>query len=216
MPAALARRLDLLAWAETANAVIVEDDYDSEFRFHGAPLAALKSHDAQGRVIYVGAFSKTLFPALRLAYVVLPDGLVDPFSRALSLVSWHQPLGPQAVLHDFIAEGHFGRHLRRMRLHYAERAELLQQAALRRLGGILNIPPICMGLDTPAFLPPGMDDAAVARRAGERGIEVYPLSEYAVARPAPAGLRLGFAAIAPASIDVGIDTLARLLDGDPT
>ncbi len=211
MPLALERRLALLEWAEQADAIVVEDDYDSEFRFHGAPLAALKSHDSGGRVVYVGTFSKMLFPALRLAFAVLPDGLVEPFRNALSLTGRYQPPVSQLVLHDFIAEGHFARHLRRMRLHYGERAEALQGAAKRHLGGLLTLPPIAMGLDTPAVLPPGIDADDVARRAGMAGLEVRPLSYYAVDRPAPSGLRLGFAAIPPSAIDAGAAALARVI-----
>jgi GntR family transcriptional regulator/MocR family aminotransferase len=211
MPLALDRRLELLAWAKAAAAIVVEDDYDSEFRFHGQPLAALKSHDAGDRVAYVGAFSKMLFPALRIAFVVLPETLVDPFAGALSLTCRYQPLGPQAVLADFIAEGHFGRHLRRMRLHYAARAEALQDAVKRRLDGVLALSPIAMGLDAPAFLARGVDAAALARRAARAGVEVRPLSDYAVDSPAPAGLQLGFAAVSPAAIEAGATALARAL-----
>lgn len=213
MALALDRRLELLAWAEAAGAIVVEDDYDSEFRFQGPPLAALKSHDAGDLVAYVGAFSKMLFPALRLAFVALPGALVDPFAEALSLICRYPPSGSQATLSDFIAEGHFGRHLRRMRLRYAERAEILRDAARRRLGGALVIPPIAMGLDTPVFLADGFDPEAVARRAARAGVEVRPLSYYAVDHPAPAGLQLGFAAIAPAAIEAGMAVLAEALDG---
>ncbi|MBY6242282.1 PLP-dependent aminotransferase family protein [Methylosinus sp. Sm6] len=212
MPLALDRRLELLAWAEAAEAIVVEDDYDSEFRFRGLPLAALKSHDSGDRVAYVGAFSKMLFPALRLAFVALPGALVDPFAKALSLTCRYQPTAAQATLFDFIAEGHLGRHIRRMRLLYAERAEALRDAASRRLGGALVIPPILMGLDTPAFLAERRDGAAIVRRAAERGVEVRDLSYYAVDRPAPAGVQLGFAALAPAAIDEGMARLAQALE----
>lgn len=216
MPLALDRRLALLAWAEDADAVVVEDDYDSEFRFHGAPLAALKSHDAGDRVAYLGTFSKMLFPGLRLAFAVLPDGLVDPFRGAVSLTGRFQPPATQAVLHEFIAEGHFARHLRRMRLHYAERADALTRAVGHYLGGALNLPPITTGLDAPAFLPPGSDDAAIARMAAEAGLEVRPLSYYAGARPAPPGLLLGFAAVPPAAIEAGAAALARVIARCPS
>lgn len=211
MPLALDRRLALLTWADAADATLIEDDYDSEFRFEGAPLAALKSLDAGGRVVYVGTFSKVLFPSLRLAFVVLPDRLVEPFAAALSLTGRYLSPASQAVLHEFIAEGHFGRHLRRMRLHYAERAEALRAALDRHLAGLLSLPAMIAGLDTPAFLPPGSEDVLIARLAVETGVETRPLSHYAVDRPAPPGLMLGFAAVSPAEIDAGAAVLARVI-----
>lgn len=212
MPLALDRRLALLSWAKENGALVIEDDYDSEFRFHGAPLAAMRSHDLTGQVVYAGTFSKMLFPALRLAFAVLPDWLVDPFRRAASLTMRYQPPAAQAVLHDFIAEGHFGRHMRRMRLHYAERAETLQNAVARRLGAALTIPPIAMGLDTPAFLPFHCDATQIAEMAGAAGVEVRPLSAYQVDHPAPTGLQLGFAAVPPKAIEAGVVTLARVIE----
>ncbi len=212
MPLALERRLALLAWADEADAILIEDDYDSEFRFEGAPLAAMKSLDAADRVVYAGTFSKMLFPALRLAFVVLPDCLVDPFAGALALTARFLPTASQAVLHAFIAEGHFGRHLRRMRLHYAERAEALTRAVGHHLAGMLSLPPIAMGLDAPAFLPAGSDGADIARRAGAAGLETRPLSYYAVDHPVRPGLMLGFAAVPPAAIAAGVERLARVIE----
>ena len=212
---ALDRRLALLTWARRHNAIVIEDDYDSEYRFEGAPLAALKSLDDSGRVIYCGTFSKLLFPSLRMAFAVLPDQLIVPFTAALSLTCRHLPLIAQTTLHEFIAEGHFGRHIRRMRLLYAERAHALQKAADGHLKGLLEIPRITMGLDTPAFLPSGANDKHVAHRAAQAGIESRPLSFYAGAHPSPSGLLLGFAAITPTEIESGVRTLARVLEGQP-
>jgi GntR family transcriptional regulator/MocR family aminotransferase len=211
-PLALDRRLALLAWADEADAVVIEDDYDSEYRFEGGPLAALKSLDSSGRVIYAGTFSKLLFPSLRLAYAVLPDWLVESFAAALSLTSRHAALMPQMTLHDFIAEGHFGRHMRRMRMLYAERAEVFRRAVDSHLEGLLGVPPITTGLDAPAFLPEGVDDTLVADLAAQAGVETRPLSVYAVQRPAPSGLVLGFAAIGPREIAAGAKTLAKVLE----
>jgi len=208
---ALDRRLALLSWAKENGAVIVEDDYDSEYRFEGAPLAALKSLDYAGQVIYCGTFSKLLFPSLRIAYAVLPDSLVEPFTAALSLTCRHASLFSQAVLHEFIAEGHFGRHVRRMRLLYAERARAFRAAVDAHLSGLLYIPPITTGLDTPAFLPPGSNDMLVSQLAAEAGIESRPLSFYTVRRPVPPGLLLGFAAVSPQEIASGVQTLASVL-----
>ncbi|GAB2892408.1 hypothetical protein GCM10027093_29640 [Paraburkholderia jirisanensis] len=210
-PLAPERRLALLGWARAHGAFVIEDDYDSEYRFEGRPLAALKSLDDSGRVIYCGTFSKLLFPALRIAYAVLPERLVEPFSAALSLTSRHVPLDPQATLHQFIAEGHFGRHARKMRLLYGERAAALREAASRHLAGMLEVPPIVAGLDAPAWLPPGTDDARLAERAALAGIETRPLSAYAVQRAAPAGLVLGFACVEVAQIEAGVRGLAQVL-----
>jgi GntR family transcriptional regulator/MocR family aminotransferase len=211
-PLALERRLALLAWAEEVGSIVIEDDYDSEYRFEGSPLAAMKSLDNSGRVIYASTFSKLLFPSLRMAYAVLPDKLVDPFAAALSLTCRHASLAPQAVLHEFIAEGHFGRHVRRMRLIYSERAQALRSAADTHLAGLLELPAITTGLDTPAFLPEGTDDALVARLVAEAGVETRPLSCYAGQKPSPSGLVLGFAAISPAEIETGARTLAQVLE----
>jgi GntR family transcriptional regulator / MocR family aminotransferase len=210
----LDRRLALLDWAGQQGAVVIEDDYDSEYRFQGAPLAALKSLDDAGRVIYCGTFSKLLFPSLRMAYAVLPDQLIAPFAAALSLTYRHIPLIPQTTLCEFIDEGHFGRHVRRMRLLYAERARTLQQAADAYLRGLLEIPEITMGLDTPAYLPCGSDDKHVAHLANQAGIECHPLSNYAGTRSAPPGLLLGFAAVSQEAIESGVRALARELETD--
>jgi GntR family transcriptional regulator/MocR family aminotransferase len=210
-PLALERRMSLLEWARDRDAVIIEDDYDSEYRFEGNPLAAMKSLDRDGHVIYCGTFSKLLFPGLRTAYAILPDRFVDPFVAALSLTARHVPLDQQSVLHEFIADGHFGRHIRRMRMLYGERAEALKSAADRRLSGLLNVPRIIAGLDAPVFLRPGIDDADVARRLAREGIETRPLSLYTIDRPAPSGLVLGFASVGSDAIESGVIALARVL-----
>jgi hypothetical protein len=154
-------------------AVIFEDDYDSEFRFSGPPLAALKSLDSIDRVVYAGTFSKLLFPAIRLAYLVLPERLIDPFVAALSLTTRHMPIWNQVILSDFIAEGHFSRHLRRMRLLYSERSQALQQAAAIHWSDFLVMPRIESGLDTAVLLRPRIDDRAAAA-AARANIELRP------------------------------------------
>lgn len=211
-PLALDRRLALLAWAKENGSIVIEDDYDSEYRFTGAPLAAMKSLDEWGCVIYCGTFSKLLFPALRLAYAVLPDPLIEPFTAALSLTFRHVPLTTQATLHEFIAEGHLGRHVRRMRLLYAERAQALRKGADRYFTGLLDLPAIAAGLDAPAFLPQGIDDTLVARSAAAAGIECHPLSFYAMQGQTVPGLVLGFAAIGPVEIESAARKLARVLE----
>ena len=212
VPLSLERRLALLRWAEQAGACVIEDDYDSEYRYSGSPLAALKSLDTRDRVVYAGSFSKLLFPSLRLAYVVVPAWLGDHFAAALSLTARHMPLLPQAVLHEFMAEGHYGRHIRRMRLAYGERAAALEEAIARRLGGLLSVPPITTGIDAAAFLPPASDDASIARQALAAGLETRPLSAYAVDAATPSGLVLGFAAFNRRQIEAGVDALAEVLE----
>src|SRR5713226_10008539 len=143
----LERRMRLLEWARRSEAWVFEDDYDSEFRYEGRPLPALQGLDRHGVVIYTGTFTKTMFPGIRLACAVLPDALVDPFASALSLVSRHVPLLPQIALADFINEGHFGRHLRRMRVLYAERREALLESLRCELPEQLEIVGSSAGLE---------------------------------------------------------------------
>src|SRR5262249_51914768 len=135
----LPRRLALLEWARTSNALIFEDDYDSEYRYEGRPVPALQGLDAEGLVLFAGSFSKVMFPSLRLGYLVIPPDLVSYFAAAKSVTSRHAPLLEQAVLCDFISEGHFGRHLRRMREVYAERLAVLLESAAKSLAGLLEI-----------------------------------------------------------------------------
>jgi len=208
----LERRLALLAWAEAGNGVIIEDDYDGEYRFHGAPLPAMKSLDRNGRVIYTGTFSKLLFPALRLAYVVVPDGLTEAFAAAISLTCRHLPLLQQAVLADFIAEGHFARHLRQMRRLYGERAACFEAECRQQLDGLLNVLPITTGLDATALLPRQADDRAVAAALVQWGIEARPISFYSLhQQPAPPGLVLGFSAFGEDAIRRGVATMEQVL-----
>ncbi len=206
----LQRRLDLLAWAQAANAYVVEDDYDSEYRFHGRPLAALQGLDEAGRVIYVGTFSKTLFPALRLGYLILPPALLETFLAARAYTEVHAPPLEQGALADFLVDGHFGRHLRRMRALYAERRATL----LRALHG-LPLEPYAAdtGMHCVAWLPDGTDDTAVARAAAAQDVDVTPLSRFSLARSARPGLLLGYAGVDAATIKAGARRLAAALNG---
>ncbi|MGE5651135.1 MAG: PLP-dependent aminotransferase family protein [Bacillota bacterium] len=207
----LERRLALLAWADACNAMIIEDDYDGEYRFEGAPLPAMKSLDRNGRVIYMGTFSKLLFPSLRIAYVVVPDALADAFASAISLTFRHTPVFQQAVLATFIAEGHFARHLRQMRLLYGERAACFQQECKARLDGLLTVLPITTGLDATALLPEHADDRAMATALVQWGIEARPISFYRMNQPAPAGLVMGFSAFSEESIRRGVAAMVPVL-----
>jgi GntR family transcriptional regulator/MocR family aminotransferase len=210
----LNRRLALLEWASASGAWILEDDYDSEYRYAGRPLAALQGLDTAGRVIYAGTFSKVLFPALRLGYLVVPPELVDAFIAARALADRHSPSVTQAALADFIDGGHFARHVRRTRALYAERQAALVRAAQRTLGGLLEVAPAEAGMHLMGWLPAGVDDRAAARAALARAVDVPPLSAYR-ARPtrpsARGGLMLGYAAYAPREIDEACGRLALAL-----
>jgi GntR family transcriptional regulator / MocR family aminotransferase len=205
----LARRMALLAWARRRSAWIAEDDYDSEFRYAGRPLAALQGLDTGGRVIYIGTFSKVLFPALRLGYMVAPAGTVDAFAAARALADRHPPGPSQALVAEFLMEGHFARHVRRMRTLYAERQAALVSAARREWDGLLEVSPADAGMHLVAWLAKGANDRGVSNRAAAAGVSAPPLSAYChsvVARPA---LLLGYAAINARKIQEG----ARRLTG---
>jgi GntR family transcriptional regulator/MocR family aminotransferase len=207
----LARRLELLGWAQRAGAWILEDDYDSEFRYTGRPLASLQGLDRQGRVVYMGTFSKVLFPALRLSYLVAPPGLVDAFISALALAGGPPPTHQQAVLADFIAEGHFLRHIRRMRALYAERQEALVLAAKGELGGLLEVVPSETGLQVMGWLREGIDDRTASRWADTVGVVAPPLSSYMLEPSSRQGLLLGYAAHSAPQIREGVRRLAAAL-----
>jgi GntR family transcriptional regulator/MocR family aminotransferase len=206
----LSRRLALLEWAARAGAWILEDDYDSEFRYAGRPLASLQGLDGEARVIYIGTFSKVLFPALRLGYVVAPPDLVDALAAARALADRHAPTLDQAVLADFIAEGHFARHIRRMRGLYAERQAALVAAA-RALDGLLEVRPAEAGMHLMGWLPPGVDDDTAARAAAEHGVDALALSAHALERPARGGLLLGYAAFDAPALRAGVRRLGAAL-----
>jgi GntR family transcriptional regulator/MocR family aminotransferase len=207
----LQRRLALLDWAGRTGAWVLEDDYDSEYRYAGRPLAALQGLDGAGRVIYVGTFSKVLFPGLRLGYVVVPPALVEAFTAARALADRHPPGVTQAALADFLDGGHFARHLRRTRALYAERQTALVEAARRHLGGLLRVSPAEAGMHVVGWLPDGVDDRAAARAALAAEVEVAPLSAYRLRGPGAGGLVLGYAAFGPREIADGVARLARAL-----
>ena len=208
----LARRLHLLELAEKSDALIFEDDYDSEYRYSGRPIPALQGLDRAGRVLYAGTFSKTLFPSLRLGFLVVPTDLVPIFQSAKAVTNRHAPLPDQAVLCDFISEGHLGRHLRRMREVYSERLSVLLEGAQQRLDGLLEVSSIEAGLQTVGWLGAGIDDEAATRAAAARQVEVIPLSWYDRGRPKRKGLQLGFAASTPNEIRRGVRELALALE----
>ena len=207
----VARRLELLQWARKSRAMIFEDDYDSEYRYSGRPIPALQGLDESESVLYAGSFSKVLFPALRLGYVVVPAGLVHYFEAMQSLTVRHVPLLEQRVLTDFITEGHFARHVRRMREVYAERLSALLEEARLKLTGLLEISPVEAGLQTAAWLCDGMDAESAAAAAAKCGVDVTPLNRYSQGALAKQGLQLGFAALDVREIRRGVRELARAL-----
>ncbi len=210
----LARRLQLLEWARKSGVVIFEDDYDSEYRYSGRPIPALQGLDDGGLVLYAGSFSKVLFPALRLGYLVIPVDLLHHFEAILSLTSRHATLLEQLVLTDFIIEGHFGRHLRRMREIYAERLSVLLEEARLRLVGLLEISEVEAGLQTIGWLGGGIDTESATAAAAKRSVDVTPVDRYSQGRVATQGLQLGFAAVDVKEIRRGVRELAIALDSE--
>ncbi|MGC5701764.1 PLP-dependent aminotransferase family protein [Pseudomonas sp. NFXW11] len=208
----LARRLELLAWAERKQGWIVEDDYDGEYRYSGAPLAPLAALDRQGRVIYVGTFGKVAFPALRLGYLVLPPNLVQPFAQRRAVDVRHSEVSTQAVMAEFMAAGHFQRHIRRMRRAALSRRNTLLAGWPQAIAGVGSLPTVAAGL----HLTVTVDSLARERELLEQaaGVEVeinglssYWLPETTLPEDRRAGLVLGFAAVPEAAIE---DALGRL------
>jgi len=209
----LRRRLALLEWARRSRTLIFEDDYDSEYRYSGRPIPALQGLDRAGSIIFAGSFNEVLFPALRLAYLIVPSGMVDRFAAAQSVSMRHAPMIDQAVLCDFITEGHFARHIRRMRELYAERLSVFLDCARRRLDGMLEVPDVEAGLQTVGWLQSGISGDRAAEAAAKNDVEVVPLSSYALRALKRDGLILGFAAVDARELRRGIEQLARALEG---
>jgi GntR family transcriptional regulator / MocR family aminotransferase len=207
----LERRFALLRSAEQAGAWIIEDDYDGEFSFGRQPLPTLKSVDRTGLVIYVGTFSKSLFPALRLGFMLVPPALVEIFERVSAAFVQGVPTSVQAVVAEFIEEGHFATHIRRMRRIYEERHAALCEAAERELGGLLDVVPADSGLHTIGHLPAHLSELAVARAADARGIVVSPIARFSIEPTAVNGLVLGFGGIKPPEIRRGVAVLSQVL-----
>jgi len=186
------RRMLLIRWAVRTGAWIIEDDYDSEYRFGSRPIASLQGLDTAARVIYVGTFSKVLFPALRLGYVVVPQDLAPAFSAAREATDIFSSTLYQAVMTDFIREGHFARHIRRMRMLYMERRRTLVEAIRSNMGDLLEVIGAEAGMHLAALLPAGTNDVAVSRKAAQSGISAMPLSMCYLKPPRRGGLILGY------------------------
>jgi GntR family transcriptional regulator/MocR family aminotransferase len=212
MTMSLQRRLQLLAWAKMYDTPIFEDDYDSEFRFSGRPIPAMQGLDHSGKVIFCGSFNKVMFPSLRLGYLVVPRNLIEIFACTKAMTTRHQSLLDQAVLCDFIEQGHLGRHLRRMRKIYEERFSILREAAEEHLGEYLEIANIEAGLQTIGRLRVDLSAEAVAQRAALHDIDVVPLNRYCHTASTAEGLQIGFAAVEEKEIRRGVLKLARIFE----
>jgi GntR family transcriptional regulator / MocR family aminotransferase len=208
----LPRRLALLDWARQAGAWILEDDYDSEYRFIGRPLEALQGLDHAGRVLYIGTFSKVLFPALRLGYLVAPTELVEPLLAMRRFIDVHLPILEQMALFDFLNEGHFARYLRHMLHHYSPRRDLLYRELRTHLGGLLEVHAPEAGMHLVGWLPPGKDDQRAAKLAAQVGIQVMAISTYSLEPLSRGGLVFGYAGTDEEAIPHGVKTLAAVLE----
>ncbi|MFN3626488.1 PLP-dependent aminotransferase family protein [Parvibaculum sp.] len=206
----LPRRLALIDHARQCGAFILEDDYDSEYRYQGRPIASLQGLDKAGTVIYMGTFAKTLFPALKLGYLIVPQSLVDAFAAAIRISGHVPPSAVQAALADFMAEGHYGAHIRRMRAIYAARRACLMESLGNELAPWLRAAPGEGGLQLSAFLPPGAGDRAMAAAATAAGLHVSPLSLYRL-EEGPPGLYMGYASIPEPALKRGARELADVL-----
>ncbi len=204
-----ARRMQLLDWAARNQAWIIEDDYDSEYRFGGRPLASLQGSDANARVIYLGTFSKVMFPSMRLGYMVVPKDLVADFCAGRDAIDTFSSMLYQVVMTDFIREGHFARHIRSMRMLYMERRIALRDAIARHLGDRFEVIGAEAGMQLAGWLPDGVDDVTVSRRAALEGISVRPLSLCYLEPPGRSGLILGYGGASLEDIEEGTRRLAR-------
>jgi GntR family transcriptional regulator / MocR family aminotransferase len=210
----LPRRQALLAWAQQNGAAIIEDDYDSEFRFGGRPLDPLQTLDGAGTVVYVGSFSKTLWPSLRLGFVVAPRSLRAAVHKAKAVADWHSSSLDQLALARYIEEGAFAGHLRRMRAIYGERHDLVSRILVRDFADHLEVIPSATGLHVCAVARRASVEriTAVAQRARAVGVAFLPLSHFAVGRKGRAGIVLGYGTMPTARIEEGLQRLRSCFD----
>jgi GntR family transcriptional regulator / MocR family aminotransferase len=207
----LQRRLALLDWAAQKNVAIIEDDYDSEFRFEERPLEPLQTLDTSGRVVYVGSFSKTLLPALRLGFVVTPSCCTPAVHKAKYVTDWHTSILAQGALARFIDDGGFARHVRKVGRVYTERHRLITNILARDFSEHLRIIPSVAGLHVTALaLSASVDKlSACVRSAADNGVQIQELSGFSFDAPPRAGLLFGYGAIPTACIQEGLRRLRR-------
>jgi len=208
------RRLELLEWAGRHEAWLLEDDYDSEYRYVSRPLGSLQGMDAHGRVIYIGSFSKVLFPSLRVGYLVVPPALRERFVEAREALDLFSPTLYQLALADFLREGHFIRHLRRMRAVYARRRAALLEGLARHCATRLSILNADGGLHVSTLLPSGVDDVAVVRSLRARGLTANPLSTCYLGPSPQRGLLLGFGGFDERRLLEATHVLGEVLEGE--
>ncbi|HEV2417676.1 MAG TPA: PLP-dependent aminotransferase family protein, partial [Terriglobia bacterium] len=205
------RRLQLLDWAQGSGSWIIEDDYDSEYRFESMPIASLQGLDSNSRVIYIGTFSKVLFPSLRLGYMVIPPDLLERFVAVRFAMDLSPPYLNQEVVSDFMLEGHFARHIRRMRLLYKERRTAVVKSIAREFGTALEVQGAEAGMHLVVTLPEGFDDVEFAMRAASENLWMYPLSDsYAREKPRR-GFILGFGSTSAAQMPHAVRRMRAVL-----
>lgn len=208
----LERRLRLIDWARSRKAWIVEDDYDSEYRYEGSPISCIQGLDTSGCVLYVGTFTKTLFPGLRLAYLVVPSHLVRAFVTARTLLDGHSAYLHQAVLTEFMAAGHFTAHIRRMRQLYKGRRDAFLAAFHKHLGAFAEIESATGGFQVACYLHGATTEAASMAAAASVGIELPSLKSLYISQPGRSGWVMGYVALTPQEAEAGVRKLARSLN----
>ena len=211
MTMSMPRRRALLRWAERHDAAVIEDDYDTEFRYVDRPLEPLQALDANGRVVYVGSFSKSFSPSVRLGFAVVPAPLAEPIAALRQLIDWHPPVAMQTAMAGFIDDGLLDKHIRRSRRVYSERHHLLVEALSGPLADHLAVRSANAGLHVAAMLREGLCEKDVLQAAARHGIATAGLSHCFYAAPAQPGLQIGFGAVSTAGLPVALRTLGRIL-----
>jgi GntR family transcriptional regulator / MocR family aminotransferase len=205
------RRLQLLNWAQSSGAWVIEDDYDSEYRYESMPIASLQGMDVNSRVIYIGTFSKVLFPSLRIGYIVIPPDLVERFAAVRFSMDIFPPYLYQEVLADFMNLGHFGRHIRKMRQIYSERRTVLVECLREECSDILEIHGTEAGMNLAVTLPKGLSDHEISLRGAQEKLWLLPLSPNYLGRPARQGFNLGYGSTEAKQIPAAVRKLRALL-----
>ncbi|MEO6868849.1 MAG: PLP-dependent aminotransferase family protein [Ginsengibacter sp.] len=209
----LAKRLQLLEAISHLDMWILEDDYDSEFRYDGKPLASLQGLDKHGKVIYTGTFSKVMFPGLRLAYIVLPSvALVNQLCKVKAILDRQSPIMDQLILSQFIEEGHFIKHVRKMRLLYSERQKILVQLMSERLGGLIETPSDPAGMNLIGWLSPAINIFKLREEIQKANLNIAFIEDYTIQHKAAAGIKLGYTALSKYKLKLGVDMLVKCVE----